>query len=366
MLVVFDEAGGLDVSTVDATDFSVDGETPTSVTVVDVFEDSQSDPSSSGRRPQEVFLVMGSNLPSDGKDSDGNRLEVVLSGTIRDVAGNNANSETIRLADGIPPRITVTIDDADDVRPGRGDRECLRGRDPASGPDTDGAELSQHDFAGSGRGGNKDQNVSIDSASPLMDNTASQAYAVDIDIGDSATVPEANQAALLNVVVNATDVASNEEEAGDDDDWTQAGAYTFELDPELNNGMAPGVTVAGSKIFDGKLLDSTGAVTGDDAEIEAVDPLLITIDFGRQCSDNADEVDGGLEKGCDDGGEAKEYAGDSHKTIELSGVDVDVDLADGNSASPEADHQHLRQHCLHALDTQPSGGRLHDLVQGRG
>ena len=47
----------MDVSTVDATDFSVDGVTPVSVTVVDVFEDSQPDPSSSARRPQEVFLT---------------------------------------------------------------------------------------------------------------------------------------------------------------------------------------------------------------------------------------------------------------------------------------------------------------------
>ena len=37
----------------------------------------------------------------------------MLSGTIKDVAGNNANSDTVRLADGIPPKITVTIDDAD-------------------------------------------------------------------------------------------------------------------------------------------------------------------------------------------------------------------------------------------------------------
>ena len=168
-----------------------------------------------------------------------------------------------------------------------------------------------------------------------MDNTASQAYSADIDISDSATVPAVNQASLISVVVNAIDVASNEEEAGDDDDWTQAGAFTFQLDPELNNGMAPGVTVAGNKIFDGKMLDAKGEITADDAEIEVVDPLLITIDFGRQCSNDADEAPGGVDEGCVDGGEAKEYPGDTHKTIELSGLDVDVDLASGDSASPE-------------------------------
>ncbi len=324
VLVLFDEEGGLDVSTVDATDFSVDGVTPTSVTVVDAFEDSQKDPSSSRRRPQEVFLVMPSNLPSDGKDADDNRLEVTLSGTIRDVAGNNARSDTIVLVDGIPPRITVVIDDADQF-----DQEEITVNVSVDETLLQAPTLTVRQSTSTSLVDG--ENVSADSATPIMDNTASQAYAADIDITDGATVPVANQASLINIVVNAIDVASNEEEAGDDDDWTEANAYTFELDPELNNGMAPGVTVAGSKIFDGELLDSTGAATGDDAEIEVVDPLLITIDFGRECAD--DRVNNG--PGCDGGGEAKEYAGDTHKTIELSGVDVDVDLADGNSASPD-------------------------------
>ena len=264
MLVVFDEAGGLDVSTVDPTDFSVDGTTPSSVTVVDVFEDSQSDPSSSARRPQEVFLVMPSNLPSDGKDGDGNRLEVVLSGTIRDIAGNNANSATIRLADGIPPKITVTIDDADAFDQEEVTVKVAVDETLLSAPTLEvrnSVSTSLKDLDAD----NLDQNVSVDKATPVMDNTASQAYSVDIDITDGATVPVANQASLINVVVRAVDVASNEEEAGDDDDWTQAGAFTFQLDPELNNGMAPGVTVAGNKIFDGKMLDGKGAVTSDDA-----------------------------------------------------------------------------------------------------
>ena len=58
VLVTFEEAGGLDVSTVDPSDFSVDGNTPVSVTVVDVFEDTKADPSSKKRKPQEVFLIM--------------------------------------------------------------------------------------------------------------------------------------------------------------------------------------------------------------------------------------------------------------------------------------------------------------------
>ena len=36
-----------------------------------------------------------------------------------------------------------------------------------------------------------------------------------------------------------------------------------------------------------------------------------------------------------DGGEAKEYSGDTHKTVELSDVGVDVDLDDGHEREPE-------------------------------
>ena len=114
ILVVFEEEGGLDVSSVDASDFSVDGNTPVSVTVVDVFEDSKGNPSAKNRKAQEVFLLMGSNLASDGKSANGDRLEVALTGTVRDIAGNSANSsDPAIIADGIPPKVTVVVDDAD-------------------------------------------------------------------------------------------------------------------------------------------------------------------------------------------------------------------------------------------------------------
>ncbi len=327
VLVVFNEAGGLDVGSVDASDFSVDGQTPSSVTVVDVIEDSKSAPDSKVRRPQEVFLLMAANLPSDGKDADDNRLEVVLSGTVRDVAGNSASSATIPLADGIPPRVTVVIDDADmfdqeEVTVQVSVDETLLAAPTLTVRQSISTSLND-----------ADENVSTRFVSPVVNNTASQAYEVDIAVDDSGAVPEPNQAALISIVVNALDVASNEEEVGDDDDWTQAGAFTFELDPELNNSREPAITVAGQKIFGGKMIDAKGAVTSDDAEIEAVDPLLITIDFSRECAE--DLLDGNTTDGCQDGGEEKEYAGDSHKTVQLSGVDVDVDLADGSGASPD-------------------------------
>ena len=366
ILVVFEEAGGLDVSTVDASDFSVDGQTPRSVTVVDISEDSKSSPDSKKRKAQEVFLVMGSNLPSDGKNSDGAKLEVSLTGTVRDIAGNAASSGSAKLADGIPPAITVVIDDADrfdqesvtvtvtvdetldgapNLRVRRSESGALRknrvlGKTEVLEEDEDSRVVGSGDSAKTVVGDYLDidsdnagdpSNVSRLVKVLEMDSTGARAYEMEIDITNGGTVPLMGQASLIVIVVNATDVASNEEETGDDDDWTEARAYTFELDPELNNGMAPGVTVAGNKVFDGKMLGDKGQVTGDDAEIEAVDPLLITIDFSREC-------DTGLiddEDGCRDGGEAKEYSGDTHKTVTLSDLGVAVALADGTTARPD-------------------------------
>ena len=366
ILVTFDEAGGLDVSTVDPSDFSVNGATPTSVTVVDVFEDTKADPDAKVRKPQEVFLTMANNLASNGKDANGDKLEVSLTGTIRDVAGNAASTGSEELADGIPPKITVVIDDAD-----RFDQESIvvkvtvdetlnsapkltvrrsesttlkTNARPKLVVADDGTrslefqpkEFPEIDSSPSKYDSDDNANVSSKKIDPLeMDSTGARAYEAEIDITDSATVPLKGEASLISIVVKAQDVGSNEEEVGDDDDWTQGGAFTFELDPELNNSMEPEFTVAGNQIFDGKMLGARDAASADAAEIEVVDPLLITVDFSRQCGDTAVTVNDEDKAGCVDGGEAKEYHGDTHKTIELSGLGVSVRLDDGTTARPE-------------------------------
>ena len=316
ILVAFDEEGGLDVSSVDASDFSVDGNTPVSVTVVDVFEENKGNPSAKKRKPQEVFLLMGSNVASDGRDADGDRLEVALTGTVRDVAGNSANSsDPAAVRDGIPPAITVVVDDPDAF-----DQDAVTVKITVDETLNGAPTLMVYESSGSGGA------VNETTGSATVNNTASQAYEADIEVDDGVTVPRANEAALITIVVTATDVSDNVEAKGKSD-WSDASAITFQLDPELNNSMDPAFTVAGNEIFDEEMLNTKDLKSGDEAEIEAVDPLLITIDFSRQCHTNID--------GCAEGGEAKEYSGDTHKTVELSGVGVDVDLADGSSAEPE-------------------------------
>ena len=321
VLVVFKEKGGLDVSTVDPSDFSVDGRTPTSVTVVDVIEDSKDNPSASDRRPQEVFLTMGSNLPSNGKNSDGAKLKVTLTGTVRDIAGNSAGSGSEDLTDGIPPAITVLVDDADLYAKKKVTVEVAVDETLKEAP-----ELRVYRSIGPTK-------LSVMKTLD-MDSTGARDYEKVVDITKDATVPMVKDASLINIAVRATDVASNTETKGSTTDWTASSAITFQLDPELNDSLRPAFTVAGKQIFDGKILNSNSEVGLDDAEVEVVDPLLITVDFGRECGEAA-RLDNSDEDGCQDGGEEKEYRGDTHKTVELSEVAVDVDLDDGGSAEPE-------------------------------
>ena len=321
VLVVFKEKGGLDVSSVDASDFSVDGQTPTSVTVVDVIEDSKENPSSSDRRAQEVFLTMGSNLPSNGKNSDGAKIEVTLTGTVRDIAGNSAGSGTVPLADGIPPAITVLVDDADLFAQKKVTVEVAVDETLKEAPKL---LVYRSKLAATVEG-----DIVL-----RMDSTGARDYEKVVDISKGSTVPMAKDASLINIAVKATDVASNTDTKGSTSDWSDSGAITFQLDPELNDSLEPAFTVAGKQIFEGKILNSNSEVGLDDAEVEVVDPLLITVDFGRECG-QADRLDDRDKAGCQDGGEEKEYRGDTHKTVELSGVAVDVDLDDGTSAEPE-------------------------------
>ncbi len=70
-------------------------------------------PSSSARRPQEVFLVMGSNLPSDGKDATATGLRCVDRHHPRTSPATTPTRRPSGWRTASRPRITVTIDDAD-------------------------------------------------------------------------------------------------------------------------------------------------------------------------------------------------------------------------------------------------------------
>jgi hypothetical protein len=300
ILVLFDEAGGLDVDSIDPSDFTVDGLVPTSAIVVDILEDSEVTPSSSSRRPQEVYLTMGDSIASNKKP------KIALVGTVKDVAGNTADADTVTAVDGMPPKFTITVskdyDEKDSTITITVDETLV------SAPVlTLTAQASKTTVGGS-------------ASTPTLTATGAQSYEKKIKIGDA---PGANTARKIVVQVSGSDASPLANAGtGGSSDPSSTSAVSFQLDNELNNSRDPKFTVAGTAIFrNGNLGDGSG----DDTEIEGVDPLLITVGFNYDCDDDD----------CASGGEKTEYSGDTHKTVTLSKYEVEVVASDGSKTKPD-------------------------------
>lgn len=300
ILVLFDEAGGLDADTIEPSDFTVDGLVPTSAIVVDILEDSEVTPSSSSRRAQEVYLTMGDSIASNKKP------KVALVGTVKDIAGNTADADTVTAVDGMPPKFTIAVskdyDEKDSTITITVDETLVSA--PTLSLDT---QASKTTVAGS-------------ASTPTLTATGAQSYEKKIKIGDA---PGANTARKIVISVSGSDASPLANAGtGGSTDPSSTKAVSFQLDNELNNSRDPKFTVAGTFIFrNGKLGDGSG----DDTEIEAVDPLLITVGFNYDCDDDD----------CASGGEKTEYSGDTHKTVTLSKNDVEVVASDGSKTSPD-------------------------------
>jgi hypothetical protein len=312
-VAVFVEAGGLDVGSLNPSDFTVNGIVPIAALVVDVLEDSKAAPDAVARRPQEVFLTMAADLPSDGKDTAGNAIKVAVTGEVKDVAGNVASFKSVDAADGIPPKLTVTSDKPFTLK----ELTLTVTSDETTGATPTLSIKAQATEVGG---------LGATAAAPIMTATGPRSYTVKISAADAATVPAINTPAKLNIVVTATDTNGTEGSAGDTASATSTKAITVEVDPVLNNGLNPEFTVAGTKMkTDGTFQVDPDAAKAD--EIEAVDPLLITVDFARQCL-----TTGALT--CAGGGEKKEYEGDTHKTVAVTNLVVEVTLSDGSKVKP--------------------------------
>ena len=105
----------------------------------------------------------------------------------------------------------------------------------------------------------------------------------------------------FNVFVEGTDTQGdpgNSGSTGSKDGANNVGAFTFQLDTVLNGGNAPEVTVS----------DETADDDGKGPDVEAVDPMIVTVDYS---------------------GESNEYAGDSYRTVSLSSAELVITFADG-------------------------------------
>ena len=117
--------------------------------------------------------------------------------------------------------------------------------------------------------------------------------------------PTGESGGKYNVYVEGVDTqhAENKGSAGHASDANNSAAFTFQLDTALNGGGDPTVTVS----------DATAtASSGDAPDVEAVDPMIVTVDWA---------------------GEAGEYPGDSYRTVELTSAELKITFSDGSSES---------------------------------
>ncbi len=333
-----DDAGsGLDPASVTPSAFAVSGNTVNSVSV----------------QGNDVYLTLAENLASDEQPSI-----TIANGMIMDKAGNAASGSRIaKAADGLGPnlslsesgdlhkeKVTVTIStdeqlaklpevtlsrviDNDGGVVTEGDQECVYAAvDAVTGPpalsalpkltralETDGTCLdptasSTDDL--NDRYGSQPSPTDVagqPAGSPDPSQTAAKSYTYAVTAATANPVGDDVVGGKYNVYVEGEDTQNtlNVGSVGHKSDANNAAAFTFQLDTKLNGGVDPIVSVSDNE-----------DVEKDDSDVEAVDPMIVTVDFK---------------------GEAGEYPGDSYRTVELTSASLKITFADGSSESKTFD-----------------------------
>ncbi len=268
---------GLDASTVTASAFSVSGNSVESVTVV----------------KNSVYLTLAENLGSTERPSVS-----AGSGQLADKAGNGFSGRRVDKAeDSLGPNLTlsksadlsndrVTVTITTDEQLGKLPTVSVV---QAAGADGKAAAVFEDDADG--------KSVHVGNV-----NTVSQTGAKTYSFSKSDS-----SAGEFNVYVTAEDTGGNESAVGDKKSSSDADSFSFELDKALNGGDDPIFSVAD---FEDVTDLPAGTTT---AEIEQVDPLIVTVDFSGE----------GLARG-------KEYSRDSFRTVELTSAKLRVTFSDGS------------------------------------
>ena len=327
--VHFQEDSGLDPRTIEPSDFTVDDVTPTAVLTVDTATENEA--AFDAKKPRDVFLTLPAALAAHSKP------DVRIVGEIRDQAGNATDYGTGGEArDGLPPRLTVR-------------RDRALSRDETTITVESDEALSQAPVielaAQVGRAGKLDPAIKEASVEAI----ATGIYRAVVEAGDE---PGAMEARKINVVVrygaavvrhepgpdrSLADKIAQEVECttGDSLNAESPEAFTFGLDPLLNNGFDPEFVIGSSRIIDGSIQNSDGAA-GAPAQVDTEAVLRVTVDFGRQCGIGADPAASRVAK-CFSGpanrGEAEEYFGDTHDAVRLTNVTAVVTQAGGREKS---------------------------------
>ncbi len=246
-----------------------------------------------------VFLTLADDLGST------ERPDVrVSSGAITDRAGNAADGKTVKASDGLGPnlslsksadlsndKVTVTITTDEQL----GDSPLVW---VTKAGDRDGAaKIKANGKAPMARGETLEDDVIEVPASDIRQ-TGSLVFSYTMN----ATGANDGE---YSVFVRAEDAGGNTSTKGDAASSSTAKAFSFEIDNRLNGSEPPVVTVADK---------DTVTEDGSTLEAEAVDPLIVTVDFSNE----------GLARG-------KEYHRDGYRTVELTSAKLKVSFADGTS-----------------------------------
>ena len=265
--VVFADGNGsgLNKSTVSSAAFTVTGNTVESVNV----------------QGDTVYLTLGAALGSTERPTVS-----IRSGVIADRAGNAFGGRQSRAVDGLGPNLSLAKDSSlsnDKVKVTITTDEQLDG-DPivtVKRADTGAGKLATATVTGA--------------------QAQSTALGYTYTVSKSALAGEAG--GEFNVYVTGKDTQNplNVRSVGHKSNAAHSRAFTFELDQRLNNGEQPEVSVS----------DKTAVAVGSTLQkVEAVDPMIVTVDFSD---------------------ETNEYSRDSYNTVELLSAKLVISFADGTS-----------------------------------
>lgn len=278
-----DEApgSGLDASSVTPSAFSVSGNSVESVSV---------------QAGNKVYLTLSDNLGSTERPA-----VTVVGGSIKDKAGNGVDGTTIDKAhDGLGPnlelaksgdlsneKVTVTIATDEQLN-------AVPTVWVTDAKDKDGtAKILTNGKA-------PKSSAEGTPATGAVRQTGALTYSYEMK-ADGANEGE------YSVFVLAKDTNGNASTSGDAASSATAKAFTFELDNRLNSGEEPKVTVAD---------EDTDTGSESVLEAEAVDPMIVTVDFSNE----------GLARGM-------EYQRDGYRTVELTSAKLKITFADGTTES---------------------------------
>jgi hypothetical protein len=162
-------------------------------------------------------------------------------------------------------------------------------------------------------------------------------YSLKVPIGSIAIATDPGNEFMAYTI--ADDTSSNTGKVGTATDFASSKALTFELDKMLNGGFNPKVSVSDkvATCISGKYNSDGGAGlacgAGAGPAVEAVDPMIVTVDFNTQCVTAACSGSAGSNTN----GESKEYARDSYKTVTLTKASLKITIADGTFTTTAID-----------------------------